>query len=290
MSDPRQLPGTDYGPNGVGMPPSSATDLPAGKRGKGSKATMPLPPVPPPYEAQLYGALPLAQCTTRAQRNAEAAAFRQYLAQHHIKPPLDKRGRMLPRSRWYLTQTGQVVLGTPPPTADAHVEPTLEPRPRPPLEEHPYVPVQPWGPESGLPPATADYLNELQRRFHNERQNDFAHVLDHVEMERQVQVVVKLIGRGCTQHEIKQYAIANWRTGWTDKALAHTMAQAKAIIRSNWAVDREQFLCDLLEQYQSLHAEARRAGNLAVALGVLNSVARLTMLGGFNPRAVAGGA
>lgn len=283
---PHNLPGTDNGPNGIGMPPSSATQ---GKgKGKGKRTPngghIPVPPVPPPYVPQAYGALPLGQCTTSAQRNTEGRAFRSYLAQWGIQPPLDARGRMLPRSRWYLTQTGQVALGKPPVGAEPPPDPELVPRE--PLAPVPYVAPKRIN-IPGMPAATQAKLDDLAERMAADEANDQLHVLDHMEMERQVQVVVKLIGRGATQNEITQYARANWRTGYTATALAHTMTQAKAVIRSNWAVDREQFLCDLLEQYASLHAEARRQGNLPVALGVLNSVARLAMVGGFNPRAVA---
>lgn len=101
------------------------------------------------------------------------------------------------------------------------------------------------------------------------------------ESERRVHEIVKRLGLGSTRQQIHDWAKANWTTGTSARQIDDYMAAARAVLRTNWQRDREDFMVDLLEQYQRLATDARVNDQLGTALGCLNSMAKLANMGGF---------
>ena len=93
--------------------------------------------------------------------------------------------------------------------------------------------------------------------------------------------VVKRLGLGATRQQIQQWARENWTSGTSTRRIDEYIAAARAVLRSNWHRDREDFMVDLLEQYQRLAIDARVNDQLSTTLGCLNSMAKLANMGGF---------
>ena len=49
-------------------------------------------------------------------------------------------------------------------------------------------------------------------------------------------------------------------------------------LKRDFEIDREQFAAELMQQASSIQMEARRTNNLNVALGAINTLARLAQL------------
>lgn len=101
------------------------------------------------------------------------------------------------------------------------------------------------------------------------------------ESERRVHEIVRRMGLGATRRQIHDWARQSWESGISERNIDEYIQAARAILRTNWHRDREDFMVDLLEQYQVLAADARLNDQLNTALGCLNSMAKLANMGGF---------
>jgi len=111
--------------------------------------------------------------------------------------------------------------------------------------------------------------------------NKGKHMATAEEADLRVTEIVQRLGLGATRQQIQEWARKSWSSGYSDRQVDEYLRAARAILRSNWAREREDFMLDLLEQYQRLASDARVQDQLGTALGCLNSMARLTNLGGF---------
>lgn len=101
------------------------------------------------------------------------------------------------------------------------------------------------------------------------------------ESERRVQEIVRRMGLGATRRQIHDWARQSWESGISERNIDEYIQAARAVLRTNWHRDREDFMVDLLEQYQVLATDARMNEQLGTALGCLNSMAKLANMGGF---------
>lgn len=108
------------------------------------------------------------------------------------------------------------------------------------------------------------------------------------EVERRVHELVRRMGLGATRKQLRDWAKENWSSGTSDRNIDEYIAAARAELRANWHRDREDFMVDLLEQYQRLAGDARANDQLNTALGCLNSMAKLANMGGFSNSGAAG--
>jgi len=131
---------------------------------------------------------------------------------------------------------------------------------RDPSRQRGKVPPPP-APKGGHPTVTTNRTDESERRVHE---------------------IVKRLGLGSTRQQIHDWAKANWTTGTSTRQIDDYMAAARVVLRTNWQRDREDFMVDLLEQYQRLATDARVNDQLGTALGCLNSMAKLANMGGFS--------
>ena len=75
------------------------------------------------------------------------------------------------------------------------------------------------------------------------------------------------------QTEIVRFASTEW--GVSSRTVDSYMQDAREILKQDFDIDRRQFTAEVLAQYASLAKEARKSGQLTVALGCINSMAKV---------------
>ena len=88
-----------------------------------------------------------------------------------------------------------------------------------------------------------------------------------------VNKVAKLLSTGTTRSEIIQIASDEW--GVSIRTVENYLHDAREILKKDFDIDRRQFTAEVLSQYASLAKEARKSGQLTVALGCINSMAKV---------------
>ena len=97
------------------------------------------------------------------------------------------------------------------------------------------------------------------------------------EADRRAQKIASMLSRGAPRSTIIQYASEHWEV--TVRTTDAYIARARKILKEDWInVSREQMLAEVLSQYASLQIEARRSGQLHVALGAIHGAARVAQL------------
>lgn len=86
----------------------------------------------------------------------------------------------------------------------------------------------------------------------------------------------RIIANGGRRSDCIKYAQENWGVGVgaCDSYLAYARAQLKA----DWDIERPQMVADLLSQLSTLQMEARAKGHYHIALGAINTAARLAQI------------
>tara|TARA_R100001460_G_scaffold57903_6_gene97716 strand:+ start:1617 stop:1934 length:318 start_codon:yes stop_codon:yes gene_type:complete len=97
-----------------------------------------------------------------------------------------------------------------------------------------------------------------------------------VEKDQRVNRVARLLANGAVRSEICQYAATQW--GTSDRQADRYIADARELIKADWEIDRCTFTAEILAQLASIQKEARKTGNLNVALGCVNQAARVARL------------
>jgi len=93
------------------------------------------------------------------------------------------------------------------------------------------------------------------------------------EHEFRVNKVAKLLSVGTVRSEISQFASNEW--GVSQRSIDRYIQEATVILKQDFDIDRRQFTAEVLAQYASLAKEARKSGQLTVALGCINSMAKV---------------
>ena len=88
--------------------------------------------------------------------------------------------------------------------------------------------------------------------------------------------VARMLSNGATRSEIIQYGAAEW--GVTEYACDKYIRKAREILKEDWEIDRRTFTAELLSQLASLQKESRKNGQGHIALGCINSAAKLAQL------------
>ena len=86
----------------------------------------------------------------------------------------------------------------------------------------------------------------------------------------------RIIANGGRRSDCIRYARENWgvKADACDRYLRHAREKLKA----DWDIERPQMVADLLSQCSTLQMEARRAGQYHIALGAINTAAKLAQL------------
>jgi hypothetical protein len=91
------------------------------------------------------------------------------------------------------------------------------------------------------------------------------------------QRVARLLASGARRSDCVQFAAKEWGVGI--RTADSYIARARKLLREDWTeVKRDQMLAEILSQYSSLQMEARRQGQLAVALGCIHGAAKVAQL------------
>ena len=93
------------------------------------------------------------------------------------------------------------------------------------------------------------------------------------EHEFRVNKVAKLLSVGTVRSEISQFASTEWVV--SQRSIDRYIQEATVILKQDFDIDRRQFTAEVLAQYASLAKEARKSGQLTVALGCINSMAKV---------------
>ena len=86
----------------------------------------------------------------------------------------------------------------------------------------------------------------------------------------------RIIANGGRRSDCIRYAQENWgvKADACDLYLRHAREQLKA----DWDIERPQMVADLLSQCATLQQEARAKGQYHIALGAINTAAKLAQL------------
>ena len=95
-------------------------------------------------------------------------------------------------------------------------------------------------------------------------------------MDMRINRIARLLANGGTRSDCIQYASREWGVG--PRSTDTLIARAREILRDDWEIDRRTFTAELLSQLASLQKESRKNGQGHIALGCINSAAKLAQL------------
>ena len=85
-----------------------------------------------------------------------------------------------------------------------------------------------------------------------------------------------LIGKGSTRSELIRYTANEW--GLKERQSDQYIQDARMVLKKDFDIDRRQFTAEVLSQLSSLQKEARNHNQLHVALGCINSMAKIAQI------------
>ena len=86
----------------------------------------------------------------------------------------------------------------------------------------------------------------------------------------------RIIATGGRRSDCVRYASENWGVG--ERSVAKYLQIAREELKKDWDMERPQMIADLLAQCSTLQMEARRSGQYHIALGAINTAAKLAHL------------
>ena len=90
------------------------------------------------------------------------------------------------------------------------------------------------------------------------------------------QRLARIIANGGRRSDCVRYASENWGVG--ERSVAKYLQIARSELKKDWDMERPQMIAELLAQCSTLQMEARRAGQFNIALGAINTAAKLADL------------
>ena len=96
------------------------------------------------------------------------------------------------------------------------------------------------------------------------------------ETELRAQRFARIIASGGRRSDCIRYAAENWGVG--ERSCDKYLGMARDMLKADWDIERPQMIVDLLSQCSTLQMEARRAGQYHIALGAINTAAKLAQL------------
>ena len=86
----------------------------------------------------------------------------------------------------------------------------------------------------------------------------------------------RIIANGGRRSDCVRYASENWGVG--ERSVDKYLEIARDELKKDWDMERPQMIADLLAQCSTLQMEARRSGQYHIALGAINTAAKLPHL------------
>lgn len=99
---------------------------------------------------------------------------------------------------------------------------------------------------------------------------------DSNEKELRVKTFVKMISHGQRRSDCILYAQDKW--GLAALTVDDYLTEARKQLKADWDLERPQMLADLLSQLATIQQDAREKGHLHIALGAVNTAAKLAQL------------
>jgi hypothetical protein len=96
------------------------------------------------------------------------------------------------------------------------------------------------------------------------------------ETDLRAKTFARIIAEGGRRSDCLRYAEENW--GVKASSCDRYLAMAREQLKADWDIERPQMIADLLSQCSTLQLEARKAGHLHIALGAINTAAKLAQL------------
>jgi hypothetical protein len=93
---------------------------------------------------------------------------------------------------------------------------------------------------------------------------------------QRAQRFARIIATGGRRSDCIRYASENWGVG--ERSCDAYLELARKELKADWDIERPQMVADLLSQLSTLQLEARRAGQYHIALGAINTAAKLAQL------------
>ena len=90
------------------------------------------------------------------------------------------------------------------------------------------------------------------------------------------QKFARIIANGGRRSDCVLYASENWGVG--ERSVDKYLEIARDELKKDWDMERPQMIADLLAQCSTLQMEARRSGQYHIALGAINTAAKLAHL------------
>ena len=90
------------------------------------------------------------------------------------------------------------------------------------------------------------------------------------------QKFARIIANGGRRSDCVRYASENWGVG--ERSVDKYLEIAREELKKDWDMERPQMIADLLAQCSPLQMEARRSGQYHIALGAINTAAKLAHL------------
>ena len=90
------------------------------------------------------------------------------------------------------------------------------------------------------------------------------------------QKFARIIANGGRRSDCVRFASENWGVG--ERAVDKYLGLAREQLKADWDIERPQMVADLLSQCSTLQMEARTAGQYHIALGAINTAAKLASL------------
>lgn len=90
------------------------------------------------------------------------------------------------------------------------------------------------------------------------------------------QKFARIIANGGRRSDCVRFASETWGVG--ERAVDKYLQIAREQLKADWDLERPQMVADLLSQCSTLQIEARRAGQYHIALGAINTAAKLAQL------------
>jgi hypothetical protein len=88
--------------------------------------------------------------------------------------------------------------------------------------------------------------------------------------------VARLLSNGAVRSEVLQYAAKEW--GVSVRTADSYIKAARDVLKADFDVDRRTYTAELLSQLASLQKEARKSNQPHVALGCINTAAKIAQL------------
>lgn len=86
----------------------------------------------------------------------------------------------------------------------------------------------------------------------------------------------RIIANGGRRSDCVRYAAENW--GVSERACCKYINIASEELKRDWDMERPEMVANLLAQAATLQMEARKAGQYHIALGAINTAAKLAQI------------